>query len=592
MDSVFVRMCGIWALVNLQHANSTNTVLHPSDVVETSTKQFQDFYQLKHRGPDNSYFETYNNVTIGFHRLAIIDNTFSSNQPFIYEDDNRTILFICNGEIYNYKEIIEDFQLSHTKNDCAAILDAYVKIFKDNDDNFQQFIQNEVRGEFAFLLFEFDRLKNLRKVIAARDEIGVRPLYYHPYVQGNKSLFFTSEIKGGLSFEGNLIEFPPGHVITYHMNELGKVTEENYNFNSVYYTHSPYESADDKTKLSLIQSAAISSVRRRLNGDRPFAFLLSGGVDSSLVAAISAKILDRPIRTFCCGIKSETGEGVGTDLKYARMVADHIGSNHTEVLFSPEEGLAAIPDVIRSIESWDTTTIRASVGQYLVCKYIGTHTDCKVVCVGEGPDEVCSSYLFNWYAPNGFALDAAAKEYVKNIHYYDVKRADRCIARWGLEGRVPFLDPQFIENYWCVEPEKRMPTYKKMEKWWLREAFNGTNILPNEVLFRVKEGFSDAVSSKKKSWFQMIQEWVEDKVTDEELKAASEKYPYCTPITKEAYYYRKIFCDIFGEHRQNIIPGYWQPKWSSDGKEVKEYIDPSARVLSVYNSLSKEKIEL
>jgi asparagine synthase (glutamine-hydrolysing) len=203
--------------------------------------------------------------------------------------------------------------------------------------------------------------------------------------------------------------------------------------------------------------------------------------------------------------------------------------------------------------------------------------------VGEGVDEVCSSYLFNWYAPNGVAMDLAARDYVRNIHYYDVKRADRCIARWGLEGRVPLLDPQFIENYWSVEAEKRMPTYKGIEKWWLREAFKDTNILPESVRTRVKEAQSDGCSSKEKSWFQIIQEWVEDKVTDEELLSAAEKYPYCTPKTKEAYYYRKIFCDVFGEHRQEVIPGYWQPKWTADGKKVTEYVDPSARVLGIYS---------
>uniref|UniRef100_A0A6C0KQY5 asparagine synthase (glutamine-hydrolyzing) n=1 Tax=viral metagenome TaxID=1070528 RepID=A0A6C0KQY5_9ZZZZ len=557
-------MCGIWSLVQLKK-NYVDPV-----------KQFQDFHRLQHRGPDNSYFETYKNVTIGFHRLAIVDDTFLSNQPFIYEDDNRTIIFVCNGEIYNYKELIEEFDLPHNKSDCGTILDAYVKRFNNDLRQFQSFIKNSVRGEFAFLLFEFDRLKNLKTVVVARDEIGVRPLYYHPYTKGNDALLFTSELKGGTSFEGELIEFPPGRILTYHMNELGRVDETMYNFTSVYHTRSPYEYADDATKLLLIQTTVTACVRRRLNGDRPFAFLLSGGVDSSLVAALSAKILGKPIQTFCCGMSD------GTDLHYARLVAKHIGSNHTEVRFTPQEGLDAISDVIRTVESWDTTTIRASVGQYLVSKFIGTQTDCKVVMVGEGPDEVCSSYLFNWYAPNATSLDGAAKEYVKHIHYYDVKRADRCISRWGMEGRVPLLDPQFIESYWCVEAEKRMPTYKGVEKWWLRQAFHDTGILPDEVLWRKKEAFSDGVSGEK-SWFQIIQEFVEDKVTDEEMASANEKYPYCTPQTKEAYYYRKIFCDFFGEHRQTILPGYWQPKWNADGKNVTGYVDPSARTLSVYN---------
>jgi asparagine synthase (glutamine-hydrolysing) len=550
-------MCGIWSLVNLKKKQL--------DIV----KLFQDFYNLKHRGPDNSFFETYNNVLIGFHRLSIIDDTFMSNQPFIYEDDLRTIVFICNGEIYNYKELSEWYKVD-VKNDCRIIPEIYSSLCKTDSENaINRIIKDEVKGEFAFLLFEFDRMKNLKKVIACRDEIGVRPLYYSPYVLGSDSLFFTSEIKGGLSFDGDLFEFPPGHIITYTVDEIGNVDASMDDFTNVYDTISHSIDA-----LPNVQTAVINSVRRRLNADKPFAFLLSGGVDSSLVAAISAKILGKPIRTFCCGMSE------GTDLKFARMVAKHIGSNHTEVMFTEQEGLDAIRDVIKTIESWDTTSIRASVGQYLVSKYIGTKTDCKVVMVGEGPDEVCSSYLFNWYAPNGEELDIAARDYVQNIHYYDVKRADRCISRWGLEGRVPLLDPEFIKAYWHIVPDRRLPSYMNMEKWWLREAFNNTGLLPDEVLWRKKEAFSDGVSGEK-SWFKIIQDWVSDKVTDEEMTEAFITYPYFTPVTKEAYYYRKVFCELFGEERQSIIPGYWQPKWSADG-EVTKYIDPSARVLNVY----------
>jgi asparagine synthase (glutamine-hydrolysing) len=569
-------MCGILAFIDLYKKNFRQS----NDFIY---KLFQDFYSLKHRGPDNSYFETYNNVTIGFHRLAIMDDTFNANQPFILEDEQRTIIFICNGEIYNFKEVIEKYRLSsYIKNDCMVIPEAYMDLLRNGlTDDFNNFIKEDIKGEFAFMLFEFDRLKNLKKVIVARDEIGIRPLYYTP--DSKDSLFFSSEVKGGLSQYHKIIEFPPGHIFTYNIDELNNISCDKYNYSTIYDTIENEISEEDHLKL--IQTAVMNSVRRRLVADKPFAFLLSGGIDSSLVAAISAKIFGKPIRTFCCSLKGEDGKGMGTDLYYARMVAEHIGSNHTEVLFTPEEGLAAISDVIRTIESWDVTTVRASIGQYIVCKYIGENTDCKVVCVGEGPDEVCSSYLFNWYAPDCKELDKCAKEYIKNIHYYDVKRADRCIARWGLEGRVPLLDPEFIKAYWSIPDDFRMPIYKGIEKWWLRKAFDGTNVLPNSVLFRTKEAFSDAISSKDKSWFNIIQRFIEDEVTDEELLGASQKYPYCTPNTKEAYYYRKIFCDIFGEDRQGIIPNYWQPKWDAQGKEINRYIDPSARVLDIYNSL-------
>lgn len=562
-------MCGIWGLINLKKKNL--------DIL----KLFQDFYSLKHRGPDNSYFETYNNVMIGFHRLAIMDDTFNANQPFILEDNKRTIIFICNGEIYNFKELIEHHRLpSYIKNDCMVIPEAYMDMARQGaTDDFNRFIKEDVKGEFAFMLYEFDRLKNLRKVIVGRDEIGVRPLYFTP--DSIDTLFFSSEIKGGLSQPDKITEFPPGHIFTYTIDELENIECNKFNYSTVYdVTPEDPSALNQLSHLQAVQESVLNSVRRRLCADKPFAFLLSGGVDSSLVAAISAKILGKPIRTFCCSLN---GENEGTDLQFARKVAKHIGSTHTDVFFTPEEGLAAIPDVIRTIESWDTTSVRASVGQYLVSKWIGQNTDCKVVMVGEGPDEVCSSYLFNWYAPHGTALDLSAKEYVKNIHYYDVKRADRCICRWGLEGRVPLLDPEFIKTYWNIPGATRMPTYSNMEKWWLREAFRDTGILPEEVLWRKKEAFSDGISGEK-SWYQIIQEYVEELISDEEFLMAKERYPYCTPQTKEAFYYRKVFCQIFGAERQEIIPGYWQPKWNKQGQEVTEYIDPSARVLGIYNN--------
>ena len=557
-------MCGIWSYIQL--------LSKPIELAQL----FKQFNRLKHRGPDMTRFETYQNVVIGFHRLAIMDPTFRSNQPFILEDDDHTVICICNGEIYNFKEIIKAHGLHEGKNDCMVLPEVYVKMLKEGKEaDFNSFIMNEVKGEFAFVLFEFDRMKHLKTLVVGRDEVGIRPLYYTPYKKGVSEIVFTSEMKGFP--DKPLSEFPPGHLMTYTFSELDQVNVHDYDYSRMYQVVYGRGSSPAYFK-SIVQTSVINSVRRRLTADQPFAFLLSGGVDSSLVAALSAKILGKPIRTFCCGMQE------GTDLQYARQVAKHIGSQHTEVFFTPEEGLAAIHDVIYTIESWDTTSVRASVGQYLVSKYIGLNTDCKVVMVGEGPDEVCSSYLFNWYAPDGKALDQAAKDYVRNIHHYDVKRADRCIARWGLEGRVPLLDPEFIAAYWKIPGEQRMPVHKGMEKWWLRDAFANTGLLPDTVLWRKKEAFSDGVSGTKsnKSWFQIIQEWVEDKVTDEELANAATTYPYCTPSTKEAYYYRKVFCQHF-ELQQTIIPGYWQPKWSSDGTEITDYIDPSARVLDIYN---------
>lgn len=582
-------MCGIWSFLKLIDMGYNPLLL---------TKLFHDFMTLENRGPEHTSLKIYKpylpkgpkEVWVGHQRLSIVDPTVTSDQPFIIKEQDKTIVFICNGEVYDFKDLIRDFELTITQtSDCMTIPELYLKV---GYDAFLKLFDRTIKGEFAFILYEFDEKMVLKKLLVGRDQIGIRPLYYHPVDKTSETMIFSSEIKGTVNYNyGSIQEFPPGNIITYTFNDLGKIEDiSTYSFKWVYNVQPSNMSImetlfKENTKecfdiilLDNIRESVFNSVKRRLQADRPIGFLLSGGVDSSLVAGISASILDYPIRTFCCGMNE------GTDLLFARKVAEHIKSIHTEVIFTPEEALAAIPDVIYTVETWDTTTVRASVGQYLISKYIGTQTDIKVVGVGEGPDEVCSSYMFNWSAPSGEALHKAALEYVDKIHYFDSKRGDRCLSRWGLEGRVPLLDPEFIEAYWKVPSVQRMPTYKKMEKWWLRQAFAETKIIPDEVLWRKKEAFSDGVSGKEKSWFQIIQEHIGPLVSDDELTRAAEVYPYNTPKTKEAYYYRKIFCERFGSERQSVIPHYWQPKWNADGKEITEYIDPSARVLKVYES--------
>jgi asparagine synthase (glutamine-hydrolysing) len=558
-------MCGIWSLVNL--LNNTFDV----------SKLFTDFWNLKHRGPDNSHFEIYNQVHIGFHRLSIMDTSFKSNQPFIFQENNKTIIFICNGEIYNYKELIQKQELSIKNNsDCMTIPQLYIKYTRANNlAGFYDLFKTEIKGEFAFILYEFDNFKNLTNLIVARDQVGIRPLYYHPFTNKSKFLLFSSEIKGTNSFSEEIHEFPPGFLFHYQFDNFGKIYQYDICFRDIYNIVSN-KNLDIIVLLNNIKYNVISVVKRRLLSDRPLAFLLSGGVDSSLVAAIASKILGVRINTFCCGMNE------GTDLIYAKKVANLISSNHREVYFTAEEALKYINDVIWTTETWDTTTIRASIGQYIVSKYISQNTDSKVLLVGEGSDEVCSSYLFNWYSPSPNALHNTAIEYVNKIHYFDVKRADRCISRWGLEARVPLLDPEFIKSYWNIPSEYRPPQFKGIEKWFLRRAFEDSGILPAEVLWRKKEAFSDGISGKFKSWFQILQEYIDPLVPDFELENAHIKYPYNTPKTKEAYYYREVFCKMFGHHRQTVIPHYWQPKWNSDGSLVTDYVDPSARTLGVY----------
>lgn len=536
-------MCGIWTFINPEGYDLT--------------KLFGDFMKIKNRGPDFSNFQVYNNVIVGFHRLSIMDLSFKSNQPYVLKENNKTIVFICNGEIYNYKELISSYSLSiNTKSDCLTIPQLYLKL------SFNEFLQlfiDEIKGEFAFILFEFDENNKLLNLVSGRDSIGIRPLYYSEPKTCKEPILYSSEIKGCCSFDGNIKEFPPGHIIYYNFKDE-KNPIKSFEFNMLYKniknTYLPEIDALKNIKISVI-----NSITRRLDSDQPMAFLLSGGVDSSLVASIASKVMNKKVRTFCCGMNH------GSDLKYAKMVADHIGSDHTEVIFSPEEGLQAINDVIYTTETWDTTTIRASVGQYLVSKYISQNTDAKVLFVGEGPDEVCSSYLFNYYAPDPEQIHLTAIEYVNKIHYFDVKRSDRCIARWGLEARVALLDPEFIEAYWKIPSKERHPLTKGIEKWWLRQAFEYDNLLPKEVLWRKKEAFSDGVSGTDKSWFQIIQEYIQEKYN----------------MTEKEYYKHK-FIEFFGEKRLNIIPHYWQPKWNKDGTVVSNYVDPSARTLDIYNN--------
>ena len=550
-------MCGIWAYVNLLSNKKINI-----------DECFQYFMKGKKRGPDHSDFQVFKNTIVGFHRLAVIDLSMLSNQPYILQNKEKTIVFICNGEIYNYKELDKKYHLNVGSSDCLVIPKLYMKL--SQKDFHTQFDRN-IKGEYAFLLLEFNNNSNtLEKVIAGRDMIGIRPLYRNKI--HDESLLFSSEIKSIDFYNKNIEEFPPGNLCTYYIQNSKVQTVSYYNFEWIY-NIIQINQKDESYYLGRVRQAVINSVKRRLVADRPIAFLVSGGVDSSLVAGIASKLLNNTaaINTFCCGMKN------GTDLKYARMVAKHINSNHQEVLFTKQQGLEYIKDVIYCTETWDTTTIRASVGQYIVSKHIGTKTNCKVVLVGEGPDEVCSSYMFNFYAPNGTDLHSTAIEYVKKLHYFDCRRGDRCVSYWGLEGRVPLLDPEVIEAYWEIPDYMRHPKFKGIEKWWLRKAFDDLDIIPKEVLWRKKEAFSDGVSSKDDSWYTSIQTEAEKIISDEELKVLDAP-------TKESAYFKKQFIQFFGKKRIGIIPHYWLPKWDDTGKTVTQYMDPSARVLNVYDN--------
>ena len=587
-------MCGIWAFIEL----TKNT----ADMV----KLYQDFMQLKPRGPDMSSFQTIKNLTVGFHRLAIMDPTFHANQPYILEDGDRTIIFVCNGEIYNFKDLIREHNLPiHNNSDCMTIPQLYLKYVKHNPDgqnlmhDFVELFKYDIKGEFAFLLFEFDKFQNLKQITSCRDQIGIRPMYYHHPTSETKNLMFSSEIKAMCSFEDKVKEFEPGTILEINFDSFGSIASTNtYNFQTVYNVI-PYDlskdlvltSNDTQAKkvhlqelednfLRNVRESVVNAVKRRLQADCTIGYLLSGGLDSSLTASISAKFSDKPINTFCCGLVGTDS----TDIKYARLAAEHIGSRHTEVMFTIEEALGMIETVVKTIESHCITSIRASIPQFLVSKYVSTMTEIKVLITGEASDEVASGYLFNYYAPDGNAIHETAKEYVKRVHMYDGRRCDRCISGVSCEARIPLADPDFIEKYFTIPGEWRHPNYKNCEKWWLRKAFDGLDVVQRDVLWRKKEAFSDGISGTTKSWFQILRDHIETLVSDEEF--AQNKW---NSNTKEEYYYKKLFVKHFGEKRLDIITGNWQPKWNSSGQVITGYVDPSARTLSVYKKEDQEK---
>lgn len=543
-------MCGIWLYIDKNSKHS-------------SEELYQHFMKTSHRGPDHSSFQKFGDSTfLGFHRLDIMDPTPLSNQPFIIELQNgEVVVFICNGEIYNYLELNEKYNLGLTRHsDCMVIPLLYKAVGMDYQ-RFVRLFDTEVKGEFAFVMTFFNPGTNtVSNVIAGRDHIGVRPLYCG---SKNGSLLFSSEVKSTNFFDGLIREFEPGTIRRVCYDDDGSMSYIDVQpFEWVSHTLSTYKPREQY--LDDVRTAVTNSIARRLTADVPIGFLLSGGVDSSLVCAVASQLIGsgRNLRTFCCGMEG------GTDLLYARKVADFWGTDHTEVIFTAEEALAAITDVIYTVETWDTTTIRASVGQYLVAKYISKHTNIRCVLVGEGPDEICSSYLFNWYAPTAEQLHYTAVEYVKDIHKYDIKRVDRCFAAFGLEARVPYLDPEFIKAYWEIPAIERVPQANGIEKWWLRKSFDPEGrppVLPQEVLWRKKEAFSDGISSTTRSWFEIVREHIR------------EQYGM-----SEEQFYLHSFVEMFGKRRVNIIDKAWQPKWDRAGKEVTEYVDPSARTLDVY----------
>lgn len=509
------------------------------------------------RGPEYSSLREYNEGAcfLGMHRLAINGLDTSSNQPLEHDD----MVTVCNGEIYNHDSLIEGWkQRRWTNSDCESIL----HVLGQTDPKVGL---STLDGVFALCMHN----KSTKRFLVARDTFGVRPLFRGMVAISSECriMLFSSELKHlNQCNPSTITQFRPGTFSEYEFHSASGYHLGNCDtFRSL----PPCCLTDTAPTVALsrasIRSALEDAVWKRVqNTDRELAVALSGGLDSTIIASIAAKcIAPRRLRTFSIGLEGSP------DLAFAAIAAKHINADHTEILCTESDFISAVPEVIRAIESYDTTTVRASVGNYLLAKYISENTDCKVVLNGDGSDEVAGGYIYFRAAPSNAAFDAECRRLVSNIHYFDVLRSDRCVAAFGLEARTAFLDPAFVSAYFMTPVEERIPRDGGIEKALLRSAFE--DIIPPEIFARKKEAFSDGVSSYRRSWYTIINENLNSMGTVEEGCAL---LVHNTPSTREMAMYRSIFratypgCD-------HVIPYFWMPQWVNA-------CDSSARTLEIY----------
>jgi asparagine synthase (glutamine-hydrolysing) len=521
-------MCGIWCCIGKTASAATC------------------IKKLEARGPEGTRLLDLSNCTLGFTRLAINGLNEAGMQPMRRDG----LSWICNGEIYNWRELAAQYGLSNTSGSDCEILGELYEIFCQQDIPLKEFFR-ALDGVFAIIIVDDKR----SQIVVGRDPYGVRPLYWG---DGHDGLFFGSEMKSLVPVCDRIEPFLPGH---YQLISDGDVAQISYH--TVPFLKNPLLT-DEETACAGVRLALVSAVRKRLMTERPVAALLSGGVDSSLIAALVAKELRAagapPLETYSIGMAGSQ------DLFYAAKVAKWIGSKHTEIVMTAEEFFEAIPAVIRDIESFDTTTVRASVGNWLVARAIALRSEAKVVFNGDGADEIWGSYLYFYGAPSDHAFEAESSRLLEDIHMFDVLRSDRSISSHGLEPRTPFLDKQFVAVARSVATNLRRPVKGvRPEKWLMRKAFDALGLLPKEVLWRQKEAFSDGVSGEK-SWYQICQEMTAAKVAE---------VPEGT--TAEKIYYRQIFDQLYGAKNAEVnVPYFWMPRWSTA-------TDPSARTLAVYS---------
>ena len=526
------------------------------------------------RGPDDTRLIKVKGGYLGFNRLSIMGLTEEGMQPF--ERNGRWC--ICNGEIYGFRDIKKDLEAKgyefRSDSDCELLLPMYelygTKMFAMLD------------AEFALVIY--DGINDTW--IAARDPIGIRPLYYG--YDNDDQIVFASEPKNLVGVCGRIYPFPPGY---YYKDGHFMYYRDISEADSYCY--------DDLDTISVnIHDKLLRGIEKRLDSDTPVGFLLSGGLDSSLVCGAAAKLLDRPIETFAIGMDIDA-----IDLKYAREVADYIHSNHHEVIITRDDVINALDPVIEALGTYDITTVRASVGMYLLCRWIHEHTDIKVLLTGEISDELFG-YKYTDFAPNAEEFQKEARKRIHEIHMYDVLRADRCISVNSLEARVPFGDLKFVRYAMSIDPELKMnrpgvaatssmlPTtvpgdagncqslrdcHPHMGKYLIRKAFADDHILPDEILWRQKAAFSDAVGHSMVSDLKAL---AERTYTDAEFAEKASKYDYCRPFTKESLMYRELF-EQYYPGQAKMIADFWMPNRTWPGCDVD---DPSARVLSNYGA--------
>lgn len=491
------------------------------------------------RGPDNQQIKIYNDKYFGFNRLSINGLDDISNQPF----DIDNIILITNGEIFNWKELLEEnpeFKNNYiTHSDCEIIIHMY------NKYGIEETI-NKLDGEYAFVLY--DKIND--KLIVVRDHLGIRGLFIGFY---ENEIMIGSELKS-IHSKFNVKQFPPGH---YSVN--GNIKQYfNYNFETIDYE---YDFITNK-----INELLTKAVEKRLMSDRPIACLLSGGLDSTIICSIVKKLYNKQFNTYSIGLKDSI------DLKYAKIAADYLGTNHTNIELEESDFLNAIEETIYVIESYDTTTVRASVGNYLISKYIKEHSNDTVLFCGDVSDEIFGSYRGFSLTKDSVLFKNENEKMLSNIHFFDVLRSDRSISNASLEARVPFSDKEFINFIMSIDPKYKMFDNLNMEKLILRKSFIG--YLPEELLFRRKEAFSDGVSSMDRSWFSIIQEHIDSIISDEKYNNEVSNYEHNQPYDKESFYYRLIFETNF-KNKSDIIPFFWRHPFSKNK-------DPSARLLNCY----------